>query len=233
MMSLLTPPNPTIDFYSKTDFGNYSWDARGPNSTTDFVLEISGRGLGASTKTVNINAYFDPAMDEGNFDWKNLIVELYNEGDMNNPTNRLGVYDGHRLVNGTQSIPQLDVHEGLSYQLVVKPRNYADLDLNNKVNFKDQAILANQWQATGQGEESTWGNYTNINRDPAGNVGMDDLSIFVNEWLWIADHLPEGGPQAKATPILGQKLGQKRKTRRVPATRGSGFSIIDSGNLNP
>ena len=41
---------------------------------------------------------------------------------------------------------------------------------------------------------------------------MDDLSIFVNEWLWEADHLQEGGSQAKATPVLkGRYLKEFQK----------------------
>ncbi len=177
-------PSPTIDFYSKTAFGRLSWDARGPNSTTDFVLEISGRGL-SSTKEVSIDAYLDPAMYEGNFDWKNLIVELYNSGDINDPTNLLGTYDAYDLVDETTSFPELDVNNGLSYQLLIKPRNYADLDFDRRVNWADFPMLASLWLTSGHDANDVWAEYSDINR--SGTVDANDLGIFSGEWLWDAN----------------------------------------------
>jgi hypothetical protein len=177
-------PSPTIDFYSETVFGRLSWDARGPNSTTDFSLEICGRGL-SSTKEVSIDTYFDDGLYEGNFDWKNLIVELYNSGDINDPCNLLGTFDACDLASGTIPFPQLSVSNGLSCQLLIKPRNYADLNLSQRVNCADFSILASSWLTSGHDANDVWAEYSDINRN--GVVDFNDLSLFSDEWLWDAD----------------------------------------------
>lgn len=138
-VSFLAGPTPTVDFFIRNYIGDYGKDARGPNSTSDFYARVEGRGL---SESITANLYFSKYIDENNFSWKNLIVELYNEGDVNNPANRLAIADGMDLVNKTASLPALTIHNGLSYQMIVKPRNYADLDFNQKVDFKDFATCA-------------------------------------------------------------------------------------------
>jgi hypothetical protein len=125
-------PSPAIDIISKVEYDPYylGGNYKGANSTSNYLVWVSGRGL-ESSEDVNLIFQFYNANYENNFTWKNLIIELYNAGDINDPANRLGVYDAKDLASKKIIFPTLSVTEGLSYQLVVKPRNYADFNLDN------------------------------------------------------------------------------------------------------
>jgi len=181
---------PQIDMWSKTNF-NYpcdrlSMDSRSADSTSNYLVEISGRELKTEPENASINFRFTdfglPGEKENNFSWKNLVVELYDVNSINDSNNLLGVFDAHDLANGDVNFPSLFVNNGLSYQIVVRPRNYADLNLDNKVNFIDKAILARAWQNGDANYTNGWEHYADIDR--SGGVDMNDLGIFTDEWLF-------------------------------------------------
>jgi hypothetical protein len=184
--SYLAAPSPYIDIFSKTNF-NYPKDSlrgdcRSLNSTSNFLVPVSGRGL-ANSEDTDFRFRFSYFLGEDNFSWKNLVVELYNAGDINDKKNLLGTYDAHALAEGNAAFPTLQVDNGLSYQIVVKPRNWADFNLDNRVNLIDGAILGRYWLSNDPNSAAVGGqNYTDINRD--GGVGTADLSILGSEWLF-------------------------------------------------
>jgi hypothetical protein len=182
--------SPRIDFYSKVPlsylFDKLFNDARGPNSTTYFDIKIEGAEIPDS---VDANLSFqisDSTPPQGNFLWKNLVAELYNSGDVNDCNNLIASYDIKDLVGYGQKIP-LTVRDGLSYQLLVKPYNYADLNRDRKVNGLDYAIWANNFGRTNTvpRDANDLGVFSDIDRDNV--VDMNDLEYFTPEWLWNAD----------------------------------------------
>lgn len=185
---LQSPASPRIDFYSKAPPNPYEdklkVDARGPNSTTYFNIKIEGAEI---SESVNADLSFQILDDgQGNFTWKNLIAELYNSGDVNDCNNLLARCDVKDLVMYGQKIP-LTIRNGLSYQLLIKPFNYADLNRNRRVDFNDFAIWANNFGRTNTvpRDANDLGDFADINRDNI--VDMNDLEYFTPEWLWNAD----------------------------------------------
>jgi hypothetical protein len=184
---LQSPASPRIDFYSKVPLSppyddKLMVDARGPNSTTCFDLRIEGAEI---PETIDANLSFRILDDgQGNFDWKNLIAKLYNGGDVNDCNNLIASYDIKDLVTYGQKIP-LTISNGLSYQLLIKPYNYADLDFNGKINWKDFAKFSLYWKTEGHDPNDVWADYADIDR--SGSADYNDLSIFSHEWLWDAD----------------------------------------------
>jgi hypothetical protein len=180
---LASPNSSAVDAWAKVSFNPYFLyrQANNANSTSNFLVEVSGRGLGGP-ENVNLQFQMNPIYQQNNFTWKNLVVELYNNGDIKDPANRLGVYDAKDLVSKKIIFPTLSVTEGLSYQIVVRPRNYADYNLDNSVDIADLAILSEHWLSADPNETNTWEEYTDIDRD--GAVGISDLAIFVSQWLF-------------------------------------------------
>ena len=129
-----------------------------------------------------MNFQFTDFGGENNFSWKNLVVELYDSNSIHDSNNLLGVFDAHDVANGDVNFPTLSVNNGLSYQLVVRPRNYADLNLDNKVNFLDKAILGNAWQNGDANSSNGWEHYSDIDRNH--DVNFNDLKILTEEWLF-------------------------------------------------
>lgn len=184
-VSFLQGPSPAIDFYFQNANGNFKTDAKGPNSTTDFYIRIEGRGL-----SVNIDANLDFSIwanGEGNFDWKNLIVELCDDGIIGSTATLIGTYDGHDLADGLVSIPALTIQNGLSYQLIIKPRHYADINGDQYVRLEDLANISLNWQRNDCSPANTHCDYSDIDRD--GGVNINDLVIEAENWLWKAEHL--------------------------------------------
>jgi len=179
-------PTPYISMWSKTNFNppynRLGRDSRNSNSTSNYLVEISGRELQTPPEKATINFQFKDYGDENNFSWKNLVVELYDANGINEPNNLLGVFDAHDLANGDVNFPTLHVNNGLSYQIVVRPRNYADLNLDNRVNFVDKAILGRVWRNGDANSSNGWEHYADIDRN--GAVDMNDLGIFTEEWLF-------------------------------------------------
>jgi hypothetical protein len=180
---LASPNSPAVDAWAKVSFDPYflSRQMNNANSTSNYLIEVNGRNL-AGPENVNLGIQMFPINGEDNFTWKNLVVELYNAGDIKDPANKLGVYDAKDLASKKIIFPTLSVTEGLSYQIVVKPRNYADFNLDNKVNIEDLGILSEHWLSPDPNETNTWEEYTDIDRD--GTVGLEDLSIFVSQWMF-------------------------------------------------
>ena len=91
------------------------------------------------------------------------LMETYDLRDPNNytidwsVTNALGNYTTLELAVGYQT-------------------NDADFNNDGYVNFVDYSMLANNWQDTGVGLTG--------DLDKDNDVDMNDLSLFVNEWLW-------------------------------------------------
>jgi hypothetical protein len=182
-----SPVTPRIDFYFQNPYGWFMIDARGPYSTTDFYARIEGVRIPGSMN-VNANLSFSIYNDgQGNFAWKNLIVELYNNGDIQDPNNLIAVHDGYDLVAGSVSFSELTIINGLSYQLLIKPRNYADLDLNGIVNWKDLSKFSLYWKTGDHDANDVWADYGDIDRN--GIVDYNDLGIFSRQWLWDANAL--------------------------------------------
>jgi len=180
---------PAIDFYFQTNMSpphdKLSTNARGPNSMSEFYARIEGRGISGS---VNANLEFSIFDDgQGNFDWKNFRVELYNENDISNLANKIAEYDAYDLVSGAVSMPTLSVHNGLSYQLKIIPSNMADIKRDSpsdkKVNLED---LVSMFIKRKEGlictPENIWCEYHDINR--SGSVDPNDVSYLGSEWLW-------------------------------------------------
>jgi hypothetical protein len=181
--SLSSPYDSAVDTWAKVSFDPYflSNQINHANSTSNYLVEINGRNM-PGPQNVNLEFLMYPIGGENNFTWKNLVIELYNSGDINDPANKLGVYDAKDLVSKKTIFPTLSVTEGLSYQLVVKPRNYADFNLDNSVDIADLAILSEHWFSADPNETNTWEEYTDIDRD--GTVGLSDLATFVSQWLF-------------------------------------------------
>jgi hypothetical protein len=178
-----SPVTPRIDFYFQNPYGWFMIDARGPHSTTDFYARIEGVSIPGS---VNANLIFSIYNDgQGNFAWKNLIVELYNNGDIQDSNNLIAVHDGYDLVAGSVIFSELNVSNGLSYQLLINPRNYADLDLNGIVNWKDLSKFSLYWKTGDHDANDVWADYGDIDRN--GIVDYNDLDIFSRMWLWDAN----------------------------------------------
>lgn len=199
---LQSPHNPRIDFYSKVPlsypYDKLKIDARGPNSTTYFDIKIEGAKI---LESIDANLSFQ-ILDDGqdNFSWKYFIAELYNSGDVNEPNNLIASYDIKDLAEYGQKIPLTTISNGLSYQLLIKPYNYADLDRNRCVDFGDLEIFVRNWGRDERAEPDDPNNtlgtyvgkdpndldaYTDINRD--GVVDFKDFSLFSGEWFYNAD----------------------------------------------
>lgn len=189
---ILFGPEPAVDLYSIINDSNYPTkdklmrDSREPNSVTTFYSDVVGRGLSGAVDANIIPEIWYPE-GEDNFDWKNLIGELYNSGDVNNPSNLISIHDFKYMDENSQTIP-ITVNNGLSHQLLVKPYNHADLNRDGRGNFLDFAIFANNFGRTGIDKGS---NPADVNdyADITGNgiVDNNDLREFSYEWLWDAN----------------------------------------------
>jgi hypothetical protein len=185
---VLHPGGPAtyIDIWAKTNFNSpynhLKRDSRSADSVSNYLVEIRGRGLETQPKNANIEFLFYDFYQENNFSWKNLVVELYDSNSIHDSNNCLGVFDAHDLANGDVNFPQLQVNNDLSYQIVVRPRNYADLNLDNKVNFLDKAIVGNSWLNTDANSSNGWRHYSDIDRNYV--VDFNDLKILTDEWLF-------------------------------------------------
>lgn len=178
------PSYTAIDFYLRNVDGDYSGDSRGPDSTSDFYARIEGRGISGSINANLVTQIWDPS-GEGSFDWKNLVIELYNSGDVNIPANKIETYDGHDLADGTTSFQALTIQNGLCYQLLIKPRHYADLDFNQEINFKDFAYIGLFWKREDANSVNFWNDYSDIDRNTI--TDFNDLSYISSDWLWTQD----------------------------------------------
>jgi hypothetical protein len=104
------------------------------------------------------------------------------------------------MVNSARTIP-ISINNGItqgdeffpSHKLNYYFFNYADLNRDGKVDFRDYAIWANNF---GRNDPNTLGDnvgsdvndldaYSDINRN--GIVDFNDLSLFSGEWLWDAN----------------------------------------------
>jgi hypothetical protein len=178
-----SPYDSSVDIWARVSFGENRLKRQVDNadSTSNYLVEVNGRSLGGS-ENVNLQFEMFPTWGENNFTWKNLVVELYNSGDIKDKANLLGVFDAEDLVSKRIVMPTLSVNEGLSYQIVVKPRNKADFNLDNLVNLTDLGILGKHWLSTDPNAANGWGEYTDIDRD--GTVGLTDLTNLVNQWMF-------------------------------------------------
>jgi hypothetical protein len=195
---LQSPHSPRIDFYSKVPL-SYPYDdklkvdARGANSTTYFDIKIEGAEI---PESIDANLSFLIWNDgQGNFSWKNLIAELYNSGDVNEPNNLISTYDMKYMDRSNGKIP-LIINNLLSYQLLIKFFNHADLNRDRKVNGLDFAIFARNWGGNEETDPNTFGSYVGsepnnlgayADIDRNGIVDINDLSTFSGEWLWDAN----------------------------------------------
>jgi hypothetical protein len=199
----LNPPFKYTNIFSVIPGYELDYDARPPESTTRFKTELE-------TDSAVQNPYNEwlkfHITDHSNLEWKNIFAERYdkdvNMDDSNNlPTH---VWDFKKLSSNTSdgwfmaregSIP----HPGIYAQLKITPYNQADLNRDGKVNFIDWAIFARNWQRTGivKGSDPTnLDDYADIGPNIDSNldgkfevygdgiVDMNDLNLFVNEWLW-------------------------------------------------
>jgi len=197
---------PTIDIYSKIDFDPYRLkiDARPPESTTTFNLEISGRfgQLLLEPQDIELKPSFSDYLGN-NFSWKNIIGELSQRVDDGNGGYKyalIGNYDIKNLVSFAKTIP-ISINNGEtigseffpSHKLDYSFFNHADLNRDRRVDGRDFAIFANNF---GRNDPTTLGD--NVGSDPNnldayadfdrnGIVDFNDLSIFSGKWLWDAN----------------------------------------------
>lgn len=179
------PANSAIDFFLQNSDGDFTVDAREPNSTSDFYARIEGRGIPG---TIDANLASQISEPEGNFDWKNIVIELYNSGNISNPSNRIGIYDGHDWANGSVSLPTLTIQNGLCYQLLIRPRHMADLDFNQRIGFGDFSVVGLYWFNQDASSSNRWNKLSDIDR--SGATDFNDLSHITGiagDWLWVQD----------------------------------------------
>jgi hypothetical protein len=204
-----SPVNPTIDFYSKTDYlppqDRLTKDSRPPGSMSTITSEISGRGL-TSPENAELNSLIFYPSGENNFSWKNIIGELSQRIDDGNGGYKyalIGNYDIKYMVNSATTIP-ISINNGItqgdkffpSHKLDYSFSNHADLNRDRKVNGLDFAIWAGSFGRNNETDPNTFGSYVgsepnNFNAyadiDRNGRVDYNDLSIFSGEWLWDAN----------------------------------------------
>jgi hypothetical protein len=195
---------PTIDIYSKINFDPYrlNTDARPPESTTTFNLEISGRGLTAQ-ENIELKLSFSDYLGN-NFSWKNIIAELYqriDDGEGSYTYTLIGNYDIKNIMVRSDPNIYISINNGItqgdeffpSHKLNYSFYNHADLNRDRKVDGKDFAIWANNF---GRNDPNSLGDnvgsdvndfdaYADIDRN--GIVDINDLSTFSGEWLWDAN----------------------------------------------
>jgi len=114
-----------------------------------------------TTAITNLDSSYDVYLNR--YDEDGTFVEGYNLRDPNNytidwsVTKALGNYTNLELIVGYAT-------------------NYADFDDDGYVNFKDYSMLASNWQDTGADLTG--------DLDEDEDIDMDDLALFVDEWLW-------------------------------------------------
>ena len=150
---------PTFDIYSKTlsppPKDRLMKDSRPPESMSTITSEVFGVGLSSS-----IDGELDPLIykpyGEDNFSWKNIIGELYNNGDINEPNNLLGIYDMKHMDSVDSKIP-LTINNGLSYQLLVKFFNHTDFDQDRRIDGLDFEIFRENYGRNNETDPNTFG----------------------------------------------------------------------------
>lgn len=191
------PPNFYI--YSKTSYpppeDKLKKDARPPESMSTITSEIVGVGLSSPVTDSELDPLIYKPYGQDNFYWKNIIGELYNNKDVNDSNNLLNVYDMKHMDKIDAKIP-LTINNGLSYQLLIKFFNHADLNRDRKVNGLDFAIWAGSFRRNNETDPNTFGSYVGsepnnlgayADIDRSGAVDYEDLNIFSGEWLYNAN----------------------------------------------
>ena len=178
----------------------YATVAKPTNSTTDtqFNFQIfPSDGLDPNNEE---KWKFSVTETNGSTAWKNIFFVRYGTSDPTDPDNILDMWDVKYFNNYETPDPDdqdwiisgsFDAAEyGEVYdQTVFQVFNYADLNRDRKVNFLDFGILSSNWQRTGIDKGSdpmAIDDYADM--DGTGIVDVNDLSMFVFEWLWDADN---------------------------------------------
>lgn len=198
-------PN-TLHIYSNNPLCNPNklmLDARGPNSTTIFNIELYNKDFVSSAD----NFLRFNIKNNSNFEWKNIFLGDANDSnDIIADVKYIISSDGRTYADGTPygdfQLPNLvNVSAGTIYdKRKIKFFNHADLNRDKKVNFQDFAIFANNWQRTGivkGSDPNSLNDYADIQNTydingvmtsyGDGKVDNADLSEFVVEWLWNKD----------------------------------------------
>jgi len=81
--------------------------------------------------------------------------------------------------------------------------NYADLDFDGQVNFKDFAGFANNWGRTDCNSANHWCSYADLNRD--GDVDKIDLKNFTEQWLCDPNTISKLTPKLNGASALEGK----------------------------
>ncbi len=165
-------------------------DARDPDSTTDFNLDLYKNGTSADADNyLRFRMY-----DDTNFEWKNLFLgDVSDSNDIVADIKYVIVSDGRTYGDGT---PYGDFYiddvagttTGVYDTQNIFVFNYSDLNRDRKVNLKDFSILSTNFGETGinVGSNPTDPNdYSDINR--SGTVDLADVFTFIKEYLWDAD----------------------------------------------
>jgi hypothetical protein len=203
----LLPQQPYIDFYSEIndindpnhlDVTKLKRDSRPSESMSTIYTKIGGVGLPDQTD-FKLSPSISLAWGQNNFSWKNIIGELYNNGDVNDSNNLLGVYDMKHMDKIDAKIP-LVIDNGLSYQLLIKFFNHADFNRDRLIDKEDFKIFAQNWGRTGivkGSDPNNLGDYADISDiyDKNGNlvsygdgvVDNNDLAIFKTYFKFPGD----------------------------------------------
>ena len=145
-------------------------------------------------------------LDVNDLDWKNVFVHRYGQDAVDNPnappedTFDVKYVDGTWIQSGSFKGQFSGIYDRLKFE------SFDDCDLNRdqKVNFADYAIFARNWKRTGinKGENpNNLDDYADIDGD--GDADMNDLDIFMGEWLYVAD---PNGFISKLTPNLQKRF---------------------------
>lgn len=185
------PPNPEdswLKIYSDPYGEELDGDSRPSNSTTPVHLKLSV----VKNPVTSPNKIKIDIKDYTSFTWKNIIVEQYGLGDVNEPNNIKVSYDIKQCTGQSILLDELvNQSPDVVYDnWMIRFYNHADLNRDQKVDFKDYAIWAMNYGRTEtmpRNNTNDLGAYADVNRD--GVVDFKDLNDFSHEWLWESESL--------------------------------------------
>jgi hypothetical protein len=183
-------PNPEdrwLKIYSDPYGVELDGDSRPVNSTTPIHLKLSV----VKNPVTSPNKLKFYITDYTNFTWKNIIAEQYGLGDVNEPNDIKASYDVKQSVGQSIWLNELvNQYPDVVYDnWMIRFYNHADLNRDQKVDFKDYAIWAMNYGRTNtmpRDNTNDLGAYADIDR--SGTVDCNDLSLFSGEWLYNADN---------------------------------------------
>ena len=213
---------PAIDGYLLDGPTKLSKQSKDSKDFSDFYGQLQTTGI-----DVGQPAWWKAVIDNSDrtLDNKNVTVKIYDKNaNVNDPnSSTVTTFDPFcESINNPQYYgwfqsgsfaPQT---QGVYGQIVYDVSNKADLNRDGKVNGRDYAIFANNWQRTGIVKGSnpndandyadlmdTYDETGTLIKYGDGTVNADDLMIFTEEYLW--DSNDSNSWSKDANPVIPQK----------------------------